>query len=106
MSTDSASQWISWEKKIVTSFISSLSDYSRGHTIPFKLNYLTTDSSDNLWKPADTVWVVSLAERKAPSSRQPSAFLCSQPPGIPDNNDRRISPPALSGLYQMLCLSQ
>ena len=55
MSTDSASQWISWEKKIVTSFISSLSDYSRGHTIPFKLNYLTTDSSDNLWKPADTV---------------------------------------------------
>ena len=42
-------------KKTVTSFISSLSDDSRGHTIPFKLNYLTTDSSDNLWKPADTV---------------------------------------------------
>lgn len=80
-------------------------DYSGDHTIPFKLNYLTNDNSNILLKPADRALSANQKKRKPQSRHQPSSLLCSEALCSPDNNDRKISPPSLPGLRQMLCLS-
>lgn len=86
------------EKRVI-GFISSLSDCSRDHTIPFKL-----ESSKDLLKPADIALPVRWKKRNPQRSLQPPSFLCSQPLRIPDNNDRKISPPSLPGPYPTLFL--